>query len=62
MGTVIVSEFVSLDGFYADNRGRLDWVVADDEHSVGQDAVDGEQGEQDGGRPPPHASGDAHRP
>ncbi|HEU4350036.1 MAG TPA: hypothetical protein VFR35_19840 [Actinoplanes sp.] len=32
MGRIIVSEFVSLDGFYADAGGGLDWVTADDEH------------------------------
>lgn len=32
MGALIVSEFLSLDGFYADADGGLDWVVADDEH------------------------------
>lgn len=32
MGALIISEFLSLDGFYADADGGLDWVVADDEH------------------------------
>ena len=32
MGRLIVSEFVSLDGYYADTAGELDWVTADDEH------------------------------
>jgi dihydrofolate reductase len=32
MGRVVASEFVSVDGFYADKGGGLDWVVADDEH------------------------------
>ena len=32
MGGIIVSEFVSIDGFYADPGGGLDWVTADDEH------------------------------
>jgi dihydrofolate reductase len=32
VGRLIVSEFISIDGFYADLDGGLDWVVADDEH------------------------------
>jgi dihydrofolate reductase len=32
MGRIVVSEFVSVDGYYADDTGGLDWVTADDEH------------------------------
>lgn len=32
MRKIILSEFVSLDGFYAGKDGNLDWVTADDEH------------------------------
>jgi dihydrofolate reductase len=30
--SIILSEFVSLDGFYAGPEGDLDWVIADEEH------------------------------
>jgi dihydrofolate reductase len=32
MAGVVVSEFVSMDGFYADAAAGLDWVTADEEH------------------------------
>lgn len=31
-GRIVVSEFVSVDGFYGNTDGGLEWVVADDEH------------------------------
>lgn len=31
MGELIVSEMLSLDGFYADAEGALDWIVGDEE-------------------------------
>ena len=32
MARLVVSEFVSMDGFFTDASSGLDWVTADEEH------------------------------